>query len=438
MSNQKTVAIVGRPNVGKSALFNRIAKRRISIVDAKPGITRDRIYANVNWGNKNFRLIDTGGIIVNSCDQIDKQIKIQADIAISEADKILFLCDVKDGLTALDKELFNMLREANKSMFVCVNKVDHPGKEAELGEFYAVGCEDVYSLSAIHGVGINTILDEITKDFPDGEFVNEEVIKIAVVGKPNVGKSSLINTLLSEDRNIVSDIPGTTRDAVDTLFIYNEKKYLLIDTAGIRANKKVNEAVDYFSVLRSEKSIERCNIAALVIDGPQGVTSQDLRIAHTIYEKGKGVIIVINKWDLVKGVTMKAYEREVFHKLRFMLYAPVLFVSALSGRNVDKIPDITQRNYEQGSHSISTSMLNKFLEDVQMRHQPPLIAKKKRLKMFYITQVGILPPTFIIFLNNKQLMKSSYESYMINGLRKVFDFEGNPIIFKYKSRRNEG
>lgn len=435
MKEHNCIAIVGRPNVGKSALFNRIAGKRIAIVDKKPGITRDRIYTEVSWGDKRFKLIDTGGIIVDSKETIDKQIKTQADIAISEAHIILFVCDVNDGLTPLDAELFYQLKRAGSHIVLCVNKVDNEQKEKETAEFFKLGVEALYSVSAMHGLGINLLLDRITQDFTSEPFSEVKGIRIAVVGKPNVGKSSLVNYLLKEERSIVNDSPGTTRDSIDTQLTLDKQQYILIDTAGIKTSKKIAESVEFYSKVRSEQSIERCDVAVLVIDAQAGITVQDLKIGRFIAEKGKAAVIVVNKWDIVKGVMMRSYERALFEKMTFLTYAPVLFTSAVSGRNVDRILQEAQEVYYQGDKKAETRLLNKFLQNAVKKYQPPLVSGK-RLKLFYMTQIGSLPPTFLLFVNYKSLIKKAYEQYLINQMHKEFGFKGNPVSLKYRNRRD--
>ncbi|MCR4435831.1 MAG: ribosome biogenesis GTPase Der [Clostridiales bacterium] len=435
------VAVVGRPNVGKSTFFNYIAGRRISIVEDTPGVTRDRIYTEVEWRNRKFTLIDTGGIEPYAEDKILQQMKRQAEIAVETADVIVFMVDAKDGVTASDKEVAAMLRKTNKPVVVAVNKVDRVGETPpEVYEFYNLGLGDLMPISSIHGLGMGDLLDEIYKYFPqkDEDEYDEDVIKIAVVGKPNVGKSSLINKILGEERVIVSDIPGTTRDAIDTFVENGEDKYLFIDTAGIRRKSRITENIERYSTIRSWTAIERADVCLLLIDAADGVTEQDTKIAGYAHDQGKASIIVVNKWDLVEKSTgtLEEYRKAVLEKLGFMTYAPVLFISALTGQRVNKLYELIKYVSNQASFRVSTGMLNDLVNEAVAMVQPPS-DKGKRLKIYYMTQSGIKPPTFVLFINDMELMHYSYERYLENQLRKNFGFEGTPIRFIHRERDKE-
>ncbi|RXE59846.1 ribosome biogenesis GTPase Der [Acetivibrio mesophilus] len=435
------VAVVGRPNVGKSTFFNYLVGKRISIVEDTPGVTRDRIYAEVEWRNRKFTLIDTGGIEPYSEDTIMQQMKRQAEIAIDTADVIVFMVDVKDGITASDKEVATMLRKTQKPIILAVNKVDQVGEPpADVYEFYNLGIGEIMTISSIHGLGMGDLLDEIFKYLPeeDIEDYEEDVIKVAVVGKPNVGKSSLINRIIGEDRVIVSDIPGTTRDAIDT-FIENEHgKFVFIDTAGIRRQSKINEKIEKYSTIRSWTAIERADVCLILIDAQEGVTEQDTKIAGYAHEQGKASVIVVNKWDLVEKETgtLEEYRKKVHEKLGFMLYAPVIFISAMTGQRVDKTYGLIKYVSEQAAMRISTGVLNDLLNEATAMVQPPS-DKGKRLKIYYMTQASVKPPTFILFINDMKLMHYSYERYLENQLRKSFGFEGTPIRFILREKERE-
>jgi len=437
------VAIVGRPNVGKSTFFNYVAGRRISIVEDTPGVTRDRIYTDVEWRNRKFTLIDTGGIEPYTEDKIMQQMKRQAELAIETADVIIFMVDCKDGMTASDKEVGSMLRKAKKPIILAVNKVDRVGEPPpEVYEFYNLGLGDMITISSVHGLGMGDLLDAVYEHFPEdtGEDYGEDVIKVAVIGKPNAGKSSLINKILGEDRVIVSDIPGTTRDAIDTYFEKDNGKYVFIDTAGIRRKSKISENIERYSTIRSWTAIERADVCIIMIDAQDGVTEQDTKIAGYAHENGKASIIIVNKWDLVEKTTgtLEEYRKSVLEKLGFMTYAPVLFISAKTGQRVHKIIELVDYVANQASLRISTGMLNDLVNESIAMVQPPS-DKGKRLKIYYMTQAGVKPPTFVIFVNDKELMHYSYERYLENQLRKSFGFEGTPIKFllREKSKENE-
>ncbi|AUS98696.1 ribosome biogenesis GTPase Der [Clostridium thermosuccinogenes] len=435
------VAIVGRPNVGKSTFFNYVTGKRISIVEDTPGVTRDRIYAEAEWRDRKFTLIDTGGIEPYSEDIIMQQMKRQAEIAIETADVILFMVDVKDGLTAADKEVATLLRKTRKPVILAVNKVDRIGEPPpEVYEFYNLGIGDVMPISSIHGLGMGDLLDEIYKHFPEDkeEDYDEDVIKVAVVGKPNAGKSSLVNSILGENRVIVSDIPGTTRDAIDTYVEKGEDKFVFIDTAGLRKKSKIVENIERYSTIRSWSAIERADVCLIMIDAVDGVTEQDTKIAGYAHEQGKASIIVINKWDLIEKETgtLEEYRKVVYEKLGFMTYAPVIFISAKTGQRVHKLYDLIKYVAGQAAFRISTGMLNDLVNEAIAIVQPPS-DKGRRLKIYYMTQAGVKPPTFIIFVNDAELLHYSYVRYLENQLRKSFGFEGTPIRFIHKEKGKE-
>ncbi len=438
--SKPVVAIVGRPNVGKSTFFNYLAGRRISIVEDTPGVTRDRIYTEVEWRSRKFTLIDTGGIEPYSEDRIMQQMKSQAEIAIETADVIVFMVDMKDGLTASDNEVATMLRKSKKPVILVVNKVDRVGElPAEVYEFYNLGIGDLMTVSSIHGLGMGDLLDEIYEHFPDemDEEYDEEVIKVAVVGKPNAGKSSLINKVLGEERVIVSDIPGTTRDAIDTYVENEEGKFIFIDTAGIRRQSKIYENIEKYSAIRSWTAIERSDVCLIMIDAEDGVTEQDTKIAGYAHEQGKASIVVVNKWDLVEKDTgtLEEYRKTVLEKLGFMLYAPVIFISAKTGQRVNKIYELIKYVANQSAMRISTGVLNDLLNEATAMVQPPS-DKGKRLKIYYMTQASVKPPAFVLFINSIDLMHYSYERYLENQLRKSFGFEGTPIKFMLREKKD--
>ena len=426
------IAIVGRPNVGKSTLFNKIIGERRSIVEDTPGVTRDRIYADAEWNSKKFILIDTGGIEPKSEDTILKQMRTQAEIAVATADVIIFLCDVKAGLLADDKDIAVMLKKSGKPIILCVNKVDKVGEVPyEYYEFYELGFErEPIALSSLHGTGSGDLLDAIIEEcnFPEDEEEDDTVIKVAVIGKPNAGKSSIINRMCGEERMIVSDIAGTTRDAVDTLVENQYGKYNFIDTAGIRRKAKVEDRIEKFSVLRANMAVERADVCLLMIDGKDGITEQDEKIAGIAHEAGKACIIVVNKWDAVEkdNNTTKEVTTQIRTALAYMPYAPIVFVSAMTGQRVMNIYSMINDVYEASCHRISTGMLNDVLNDAMTRVQPPS-DRGKRLKIYYMTQTSVCPPTFVIFCNSEELFHFSYRRYIENCLRDTFGFEGTPI-----------
>ena len=425
------VAIIGKPNVGKSTFFNYLAGSRISIVEDTPGVTRDRVYAETNWRGRNFTLIDTGGIEPESEDIILSQMREQANLAIEMADVIIFLTDIKQGVTAADQEIALMLKKSGKPMVLVCNKADNYEKaKQDIYEFYNLGIGDPYPISAANALGIGDVLDAIYEHFPekDADEDDEEVIKVAVIGKPNVGKSSLINKILGENRTIVSDIAGTTRDAIDSYFENDKGKYVLIDTAGIRKKNKVNERIEKYSVIRSLLAIERADVCLMMIDANEGVTEQDTKIAGEAHEAGKGVIIVVNKWDEIEKETgtLEKYKKEVYAKLAYLSYAPIIFISAKTGQRVDKLFDMINDVAKQNAMRISTSVLNQVINEAIAIVQPPT-DKGKRLKILYGTQASTKPPTFVIFVNNKDLFHFSYERYLVNQIRKEFGLQGTPI-----------
>lgn len=431
------VTIVGRPNVGKSTLFNRIAGKRISITEDTPGVTRDRIYAECEWLDNYFTLIDTGGIEPNTTDTIFAQMRIQAEVAIEMADVVLFMVDGKEGVTAADTEVAQMLRKAKKEIILVVNKMDRFVNEDSVYEFYNLGLGDPIPISSAEALGIGDLLDEIISKFNGKMDTKEEEdsIKIAVIGKPNAGKSSIINRIIGEERVIVSDIPGTTRDAIDTKFERNSKKYTLIDTAGIRKKSKVLESVEKYSVLRAFTAVERADICVLVIDADKGVTEQDIRIAGYSHDSNKGMVIAINKWDLIEkdNSTFKEFTEEIRQKLAYATYAPILTVSALTGQRVNKILEVVDEIYSFRNLRISTGVLNDILTEAVLMNQPATV-KGKRLKIYYGTQVAVNPPKFLIFVNDKEIVHFSYERYIENKIREAFEYKGTPIIIEFRNR----
>ncbi len=438
------VAIVGRPNVGKSTFFNYIIGKRISIVEDTPGVTRDRVYGEANWRGRNFTLVDTGGIEFDEFDDISVQMKQQAEVAISMASVIIFVTDVKQGVTATDSDIALMLRKSKKPIILVCNKSDNYGKDApEIYEFYNLGLGDPFRVSAVNAIGIGDVLDEIYNKLPPKEYDEDEAldIKVAVIGKPNVGKSSLINKILGENRLIVSDIAGTTRDAIDSSFENEHGKYIFIDTAGLRRHSKVDERIEKFSVARTLLAIERADVCVLMIDANQGVTEQDTKIAGEAHEAGKGVIIAVNKWDEYEkeNGTLERYTKEVYAKLPYLSYAPILFISAKTGQRVDKLFELINKVAEQNALRVSTSVLNQVLAEAIAVVQPPT-DKGRRLKIYYMTQASTKPPTFVVFVNDKKLFHFSYERYLVNQLRKEFGLVGTPIrmIAREKIEKGEG
>ena len=427
------VAVVGRPNVGKSTLFNRLAGERISIVQDTPGVTRDRIYADVEWTGRKFTLIDTGGMEIGAEDIILKQILQQAEIAIETADVVLFLTDGKTGMTDDDKQVANMLRKTKKPVVLAVNKVDSVERDSmNIYEFYELGIGDPIAISAGQALGLGDMLDEVIAYFPEQQEYDEEdeVIKVAIIGKPNVGKSSLINKILGEDRLIVSDIAGTTRDAIDTPIEIDGQKYIFIDTAGMRRKSKIKEEIERFSIIRAVAAVERCDVAILLIDANEGITDQDTKIAGIAHERGRAAIIAVNKWDVIEknDKTMNQYLKDIGNELAYMPYAPKVFISALTGQRIKRMLELIQTVYQNHALRISTGLLNDVLIEATAMQQPPA-DKGRQLKLYYMTQVSIKPPTFVIFVNDRELFHFSYRRYIENQLREAFGFVGTPIHF---------
>ena len=438
-----TVAIIGKPNVGKSTFFNYIVGSRISIVEDTPGVTRDRVYAETNWRGRNFTVVDTAGIEPESDDTIISQMREQAKIAIDIADVILFLTDVKQGVTAADQEIAIMLKKSKKPVVLVCNKADNMSRDRnEIYEFYNLGMGEPYPVSAANALGIGDVLDALYENFPEKSDDEDDDgrIKVAVIGKPNVGKSSLINKILGENRTIVSNIAGTTRDAIDTEYENEYGKYVLIDTAGIRRKSKVSESIEKFSIMRTLLAIERADVCLMMIDANEGVTDQDAKIAGEAHEAGKGIIIVVNKWDEYEKETgtLEKYKKDIYDKLSYLSYAPVIFISAKTGQRVDKLFNMINNVAEQNAMRVSTATLNQVINEAIAIVQPPT-DKGKRLKILYATQVSTKPPTFVIFVNNKELFHFSYERYLVNQIRKEFGLEGTPvrIIAREKGEKEE-
>ena len=439
------VAVVGRPNVGKSTLFNRIVGQRIAIVEDVPGVTRDRIYADAEWLNRDFTLIDTGGIDPKSDDVLLGQMRKQAEIAMDLAQVICFLVDGKTGVTPDDMEIANLLRRTGKPVVLAVNKIDHVSQNDSIYEFYQLGLGDPHPVSAANMMGLGDLLDELVKHFPaadDGEAPDEErhVIQLAVVGRPNVGKSSLVNKLLGQERTMVSDIPGTTRDAIDTSMVaVDGTAFNIIDTAGMRKKKAIEDAsLERYSVLRSIAAIRRCDVALLLLDAQDGVTEQDARIAGMIHDEGKAAIVIMNKWDSIEKDTntLEQKRKEILNDLKFMDYAPVLFISALTGQRVHTVLDTVVKVWGQTSRRVTTGTLNDVLADAQLTMQPPAV-NGRRLKIYYATQQSVCPPHFVLFVNYEELMHFSYQRYLENQLRKAFGFEGTPLRFTLREKKRE-
>jgi len=436
--SKKIAAIVGRPNVGKSTLFNKLVGRRVSIVEDTPGVTRDRIYADCEWLGHVFLLADTGGIEVKSDDVILSQMRAQAQAAIETADVIIFVTDIRTGVTADDMDIASMLRRSGKPVVLCVNKVDKTGRVPdEIYEFYNLGLGDPYPVSSLHGLGTGDLLDKVIELFGDEpeEEIDTGTIKVAIIGKPNVGKSSLVNRIAGEQRVLVSDIPGTTRDAVDTVIENEHGRFVFIDTAGIRRKSRVEDNIEHYSVLRSYAAVERANVCVIMIDATEGFTEQDSKIAGFAHEEGKGCIIAVNKWDLIEknDKTMDEFRTKLMNNLSFMSYAPIVFISAKSGQRVDRLFHLIKYVYDQNSMRISTGKLNEVLAEAVERVQPPS-DKGRRLKIMYITQPSTNPPTFVIFVNRKELFHFSYQRYIENQIRSTFGLEGTPIRFIIRER----
>ena len=436
------VAIVGRPNVGKSTLFNKLIGTRLSIVDDKPGVTRDRIYGDCEWLNHHFLLVDTGGIEPYSNDVILKQMRTQAELAIETADVIILVTDIRSGVLASDMEVASMLQKSNKPVVLCVNKCDTVGApDPEFYEFYNLGLGDPIAVSSTHGHGTGDLLDEVISYFPEDyedEENDEEVINVAIIGKPNVGKSSLVNKISGTNRAIVSNIAGTTRDTTDTYIENNYGKFNFIDTAGLRRKSKVNDNIEKYSIIRARMAVERANVCVIMIDATEGFTEQDSKVAGIALEQGKACIIAVNKWDAVEkdGKTMKEFRDKLAVDFSFMSYAPVMFISAQTGLRIDKLYEMIVFVHSQNSMRISTGKLNEVLSIATARVQPPT-DKGKRLKIYYMTQASTRPPTFVFFVNNKELFHFSYQRYLENQIRDIFGLDGTPVRFMIRER-NEG
>jgi GTP-binding protein len=431
------IAIVGRPNVGKSTLFNRMVRGKKAIVADEPGVTRDRNYADVEWEGSVFTLIDTGGFEPVSRDRIFVQMREQCQLAMDQADVIFFIMDGKEGLTPSDKEIANILRRQNKTVFFIVNKIDGPKHEERAYDFYGLGIERIYAVSAEHGYGLNELMDEVVRVLPQWteEKWNKEALRVAVIGRPNVGKSSLINRLLGYRRVLVDEVPGTTRDAIDTFFERDGKKYVLIDTAGIRRKSRISLKLEKYSIVEALRTIDQCQVAVLLLDSKEGVTDQDAHIGGFIHEKGKGCVLVVNKWDLIEkdSQTLVQHKKKVYEDLKYLSYAPILFISALTGQRVPKILDLVDEVGEQAKKRIPTSQLNKNFGQWVERHPPPL-HKNRNVKLNYITQVSSGPPTFIIYANFPEGIHFSYERYLINQMREAFGFQGVPIRLQFRKK----
>jgi GTP-binding protein len=434
------VAVVGRPNVGKSTLFNYLVGRRISIVDDTPGVTRDRIYADVRWLDHEFTLVDTGGLEPGTTDQMLALIRDQAEIAIREADVVLFVVDGRQGLTTLDEDVASVLRLTEKPVILVVNKIDHPKYEPGAAEFFGLGFGNMVNVSAAGGLGIGDLLDMIVEHLPDTRTPEyaDDVIRLAVIGKPNVGKSSLVNSLLGQERVIVSDVPGTTRDAIDVSLLAGEDEFVLIDTAGLRRKSKVEEEIERYSVLRSLKAIDRSDIALMLVDANEGVTEQDKKIVGYAHDRGKGVILIVNKWDTVKKDTrtVDRYTEALRRELVFVNYAPILFVSAKTGQRVHRILPLARQVSEQQSLRIPTNTLNELIAEATMVTPTPTVRGRK-LKIYYATQAGVKPPTFVLFVNDPELLHFSYQRFLENRLRETMGFIGTPIRFRIRQRQSD-
>lgn len=434
------VAVVGRPNVGKSTLFNRIIGERLAIVEDQPGITRDRLYARAEWNGRPFHLIDTGGIDLFGADELLKSVRAQAELAIEEADVIVFVTDLRTGVTGDDEVVARMLYRSGKPVVLAVNKVDNERMAAEIYEFYQLGFGDPFPVSGAHGTGIGDLLDAVVERMPDKreEEYDDDVIKVAVIGRPNVGKSSLVNALLGEERVIVSDVAGTTRDAVDTPFEKDGQRYVLIDTAGMRKRGKVYEKAEKYSVMRALAAIERADVALIVLNGEEGIIEQDKHIAGYAHEAGKASILVVNKWDAVQkdDKTMQRMTREIRNQFRFMDYAPVVFLSALTGQRLNRLLPVVDHVAEQHAMRVATPVLNDLIADATA-HNPPPTDKGRRLRINYATQVAVKPPAFVLFVNDPELMHFSYERYLENRIREAFVFEGTPLRIMVRKKSEE-
>ncbi len=438
-----TIAIVGRPNVGKSTLFNRLISARTAIEEKVPGVTRDRLYGTAQWRDRSFVIVDTGGLTFGRDDRLTTLVRSQVQLAVEEAQAIIFLLDGREGLTALDEEIGVMLRRSGKTVIPVINKVDHHEMDSAKYGFYSLGFGDPVTVSAAHGRGIGDLLDLVYDLLPsvqeEKDGYNADAVKVAVIGRPNVGKSSLINAVLGEERVIVSDLPGTTRDAIDTVFEYGAQPYVMIDTAGMRKKGKVKDSVEYYSVLRSLKAVQRADIALLVLDGESGITEQDQRLAGFVDQAGRGLLLVINKWDLVKNRdhARENYLDQLDRMLSFVPYAHVIFISALTGWKLDKLFPLIIETWQEQHKRIPTSLLNELLEDAQAVNPPPGV-KGKRVRFYYATQPEVKPPTFVFFANEPELVHFSYRRYLENRLREAFYFKGTPLVIKIKKRERRG
>ncbi|MDQ0193006.1 ribosome biogenesis GTPase Der [Paenibacillus wynnii] len=434
------VAIVGRPNVGKSTIFNRLIGERVAIVEDKPGITRDRIYGITDWNGKSFSVIDTGGIEIDGDDTILKSIRAQAELAIEEADVIVFMCDAKSGLTNSDEEVAQLLFRSGKPIVLAINKVDNMKRTDEIYEFYSLGFGDPIGVSGSHGTGLGDLLDAVTERLPEltEDEYDEDVIRVALIGRPNVGKSSLVNAILGEDRVIVSEVAGTTRDAIDTPFEKDGQRYVLIDTAGMRKRGKVYESVEKYSVMRAMRAIERADVVLVVINGEEGIIDQDKHIAGYSHEAGKAAIFVVNKWDVIEkdDKTMQNFEKNIRDHFLFMSYAPVVFLSALTKQRLQKLLPVVQHVAQQHSLRITTHLVNDVVSDAVAINPPPT-DKGRRLRINYVTQVAVKPPTIVVFVNDPSLMHFSYERYLENKIRAAFNFEGTPIRIFTRRKSDE-
>ena len=431
------VAIVGRPNVGKSSLFNRLVKRRQAIVDMSIGVTRDRIYADLIYSEQPFRLIDTGGINLRGKDKISILVKEQAKAAIKEASYIFFVVEVSAGLTPLDEEIAALLRKSNKKIFLVVNKIDHKGLQQDTHEFYRLGLGKPYPISSLHGLGIDALLGDLRTNFTitPKKRVFKEAIKIAIVGRPNVGKSSFLNSLLNQERVIVADEPGTTRDAIDTYFEKDNRPYILIDTAGIRHKRKIKTTVDMFSVVRAKEAIKRCDVVLVLFDADQGVNSDDIKIVEMVIKEGKGIILVFNKWDLVKNTPTKTYEKAIVQRIKFTSFCPILFTVAKEGKNVFAALELADTIFQNNSRYLDSQELSIFFKAALERNPPPSASFGQRPKFYGINQKGIKPPTFTLIVNNKELVKPSYLNFLGNTFRQKFNLTGTPIRFEFLEKK---
>ncbi|MGF0039196.1 ribosome biogenesis GTPase Der [Peptoniphilaceae bacterium SGI.131] len=434
------VSIIGRPNVGKSTLFNKLVGKRLSITEDTPGVTRDRLYSEAEWQNNHFVLIDTGGLELDEVGDFNKEIEIQADIAINSSDLIMFIVDGKEGMTSLDEQIAHKLRRSERPIILVINKVDTKENPMTVYDFYSLGFENIQIISAEQSFGLGDLLDEVVKRFPDKSMKEDEDdrLNIAIIGKPNVGKSSFVNSLLKEERVIVSDIPGTTRDSIDTDYERNGKKYTLVDTAGLRRQRSVDNRIEKYSVIRTYNAVDNSDICLFFIDASQGVTEQDSKIIGYAHDQNKASIIVVNKWDLIEKDTntMRNFEIEVRNSLGFASYAPIVFVSVKTGQRIDKLFDLIDQVDENYSFRIRTGLMNSLLRDAMLLNPPPT-KKGKRLKIYYMTQVTARPPKFLIYVNDKELMHFSYLRYIENKIRENFNFEGVPLVFEVRNREYE-